>query len=302
MKIANSTIKLKEATRFYGTWYFQVFLRAETDFKSISFVHRSLVEQVANVVSQDGNKYGLTMQVLLKERCFPEDAKIVVKMKSGRVIKADFRELLREGAAEAKSGNTATRAFHKLVERGGLNVLDLGGRDRSQIDRSKQFPDCDVTVFDVLPGDNVDVVGDAHELSKHFDADTFDFVFSVSVFEHLLMPWKVVLEMNKVLKPGGHGFIWTHQTLGMHDIPWDFWRFSDTAWDGLLNKFTGFEILDRSLVLKNYILPLHYREDMDMAEESRGFEGSGVFFRKISGSDLEWNTPIGEIIETHYPS
>ena len=42
--------------------------------------------------------------------------------------------------------------------------------------------------FDIARGPNVDVVGDAHELSRHFPADHFDAVFALSVFEHLAMP------------------------------------------------------------------------------------------------------------------
>jgi SAM-dependent methyltransferase len=55
-----------------------------------------------------------------------------------------------------------------------------------------------------LDGEGVDPVGDVHKLSQSFPLGHFDFVFSVSVFEHLLFPWKAVLEINKVLKTGGY--------------------------------------------------------------------------------------------------
>jgi hypothetical protein len=57
------------------------------------------------------------------------------------------------------------------------------------------------------------------------------------------MPWKAVVEINQVLKPGGLLCIMTHQTVGMHDLPSDFWRISGDAWQSLLNVYTGFEIV-----------------------------------------------------------
>lgn len=180
-------------------------------------------------------------------------------------------------------------------------LLDIGGRDRSKLDRSKLFPKVQVTVLDILPGSNVDVVGDAHALSKHFKKNTFDFVHSVSVFEHLLMPWTVVCEMNKVLKQGGIGLVSTHQTLGMHDRPWDFWRFSDTAWQALFNKHTGFEILDVSLDSEQYVIPFVYRRGKEDAEKSAGFEGSAILFRKISQCRLSWPLQVADVLDTNYP-
>ena len=58
-------------------------------------------------------------------------------------------------------------------------------------------------VLDVLPGENVDVVCDAHELSTVFAPESFDYVVSHSAFEYLLMPWKVAIDMNHALKCGG---------------------------------------------------------------------------------------------------
>lgn len=69
------------------------------------------------------------------------------------------------------------------------------------------------------------------------------------------MPWKVVLEMNKVLKKGGVGFIFTHQTTQLQEPPLDFWRYSIYSWDALFNAHTGFEILDRAMYLPNCVLP-----------------------------------------------
>jgi SAM-dependent methyltransferase len=157
-------------------------------------------------------------------------------------------------------------------------------------------------VLDILPGENVDVVGDAHALGDLFPPERFDAFYSVSVFEHLLMPWAVVPQINRVLKPGGIGLIHTHQTLGMHDLPWDFWRFSDTAWDALFNSETGFEIVDRCLDSEQFILPFIYRPSKRYAELSAGFEGSSVWVKKIGPCKLRWDVVPSDLVKTSYPN
>ncbi len=224
---------------------------------------------------------------------------------SGATIEATLSELCSDRLARSH-GNELGKKFNKVLQSASINsyrprVLDIGGRARSGLDRSKSFPGCDVTVIDILPGDNVDVVGDVHELSRYFPVGHFDAVYSVSVFEHLLMPWKVVLEINKVLKNDGVGFIFTHQTIGMHDLPWDFFRFSDTAWDSLFNAFTGFKILARSLDYPTYVVPFILRLDKFNAEKSAGFEGSSILFQKVSDSSLSWNVSVQDIVSTQYP-
>jgi hypothetical protein len=160
----------------------------------------------------------------------------------------------------------------------------------------------DCTVLDILPGDNVDVVADAHDMARHFPPEHFDGIFSVSVFEHLLMPWAVAIQMNQVLKTGGLAMIFSHQTLGVHDAPWDFWRFSDTAWDALFNPYTGFEILERAVDREQFILPFIYSPIKAYAERAAGHEGSVVLARKIGPCQLSWNIKPADLTSTMYPS
>ena len=125
---------------------------------------------------------------------------------------------------------------------------------------------------------------------------------SISTFEHLIMPWKVVIEISRILKLGGIGFVHTHQSIGMHDIPHDFWRYSDTAWQALFNKATGFEILRARLEEMMYLLPDMLNLEKDWCyEHSRGFEGSNVLVRKINEPSVDWNVKSNEIIDTQYP-
>jgi SAM-dependent methyltransferase len=252
------------------------------------------------VASLGANK-GFVMQALLSADEFPEDATIEFRA-NGSWIAAPLTDLLHERLQGDASGRVDKAFVERLKSMGGRpRLLDIGGRNRSKTDRSKQFPYADVTVLDILPGENVDVVGDAHELSSLFEPESFDAVYSVSVFEHLLMPWKAAIEINKVLKTGGVGLIFTHQALGMHDEPWDFWRFSAHAWDGLFNRHTGFVVEDRAQSLMSFILPMLYRDEKASAERAVGYEASVVLVRKTGPTALQWGVPLSGVIETNYP-
>ena len=180
-------------------------------------------------------------------------------------------------------------------------LLDVGGRARSHVQKSEDFPHCDVTVFDIVAHSGVDVVGDAHEMSRLLPAESFDFAQSLAVFEHLLMPWKAAVELNRVLKPGGVCFIWAPQTHALHDLPWDFFRFSDAAWSALFNVHTGFEILGTDMSMQVHVVPRVFPAFSAYAEQTTGCMSCGVIARKIGPSRVDWAVPLRDVIETDYP-
>lgn len=186
------------------------------------------------------------------------------------------------------------------------SILEIGSRNVSGITRRDLFSHCvDYVGFDVLAGDGVDIVGDAHKLSESFPLEHFDFVYSISVFEHLLFPWKAVLEINKVMKPEGYVFVSTHPVWPAHELPWDFWRFPRNGFHALFNQYTGFEIvsLTEGLPCKIYSLA------PDAPTRSNSFEtmnqGVALIARKIGSyrSDLlKWDIEVSDVVDTMYPS
>lgn len=283
------------------------FHHPEDELKSIRLIdchQQDVVSEVGiphGVDSDLGPNKGFKIQSLRTSTAFDDDSSIEFVTRRGWRKTVRLHDLSHDRRSHYATAGLAKKFFEEADKTPGLKVLDIGGRSRSRLDRSKLFKNADVTVVDILPGENVDVVGDAHELSSLFDPVSFDFIFSVSVFEHLLMPWKVVTEINKVLKTGGIGLVHTHQTLGMHDLPWDFWRFSDTAWDSLFNRKTGFEIIERALDGEQFVIPFCYWPGKADAEKSAGFEGSSVIFKKVGPCDLSWNVKIADLTETSYP-
>lgn len=293
-------------TKFHGTILVRGWFHHPTDrLSGVSLSCGGLVGQTALVGQPHGGVLalgpdkGFLVQALRSTSSFDPASEICFETESGKEIRASLLALSHEAILRGASLGLVKRFQAELA--GGGKLLDIGGRDRSGLDRSKDYPQCDVTVLDIVESQNVDVVGDAHQLSKHFPREHFDAVMSVSVFEHLLMPWKVAIEINKVLKTGGIGMVFTHQTLGMHDLPWDFWRFSDNAWKALFNAHTGFEILATALDRPHFVVPFYFTIDKDLAENAAGFEGSAVLFRKTGPCQEQWLTEIADIEATEYP-
>lgn len=126
-----------------------------------------------------------------------------------------------------------------------LNILDVGSRDLTgESDARKRFSKAEYIGFDFYPGPNVDVVGDAHYLSKYFGDRQFDIIYSTAVFEHLAMPWVVAAEIAKLLKIGGIVFIETHFSYGSHERPSHYFQFSDMALKVLFSPALGIECIE----------------------------------------------------------
>ena len=120
----------------------------------------------------------------------------------------------------------------------GIEILEIGARNVTGKPLRDLFLKANYTGFDYYPGENVDIVGDAHELSKFFDRK-FDLIFCSAVFEHLTMPWRVSVEIIKLLKVRGYVFIETHYSHSSHERPWHFFQFSENALDALFPEKFG---------------------------------------------------------------
>jgi ubiquinone/menaquinone biosynthesis C-methylase UbiE len=295
MDIENCKFVADSVTKFHQTIYISGWFYSQGDaLESVSLLGARLRAQVSRVGFDHFGVYeslgpglGFELQVLF-EGAFSWKSEFVLRTKSGREIVTDLEALTADRISRYQSPKLGEEFFLALRNSHNSKMLDIGGRDRSGFDLSQELNAASCVVFDIVDGQNVDVVGDAHELSSYFPADEFDFVVANSVFEHLLMPWKVVLEMNKVMKAGAKALISTHQTIGEHDSPWDYWRFSQFSWDALFNERTGFRIVDRKADFESYILPFVLRRGKEDSENSVGFEHSVVVVEKTSQCDLSW--------------
>lgn len=218
-------------------------------------------------------------------------ARIVIESAEGETT--HFEDIVRKQNMGHDPYMKLETLVHDFVEPrlAGMDVLELGSRDRRDTrsawgsirDRARSY-----VGLDILPGANVDITGDAHKLSSLFPDRRFDLIYSQFVFEHLAMPWLAAVEINKVLRLGGLAHLVSNQSIGMHDLPWDFFRFSDSAWKALFNASTGFEILGVAMGEPVRLSPLRYHQGFIDHEGGAGYQASAVFVRKLSETQLRW--------------
>lgn len=139
--------------------------------------------------------------------------------------------------------------LYEIGNKPGMTVLEIGSREVTASSNARQkFAKAKYVGFDYYPGDNVDVVGDAHKLSSYFgNGEQFDIVYSSACFEHFAMPWVVATEIAKVLKVGGIVFVETHFSFSAHERPWHFFQFSDMALRVLFSEALGFECVESGM-------------------------------------------------------
>lgn len=304
-QISNISIFFERYTKFFCSAIFEGTISfispSGNDIQSISTKGENIVAENSKIISkhpratqQKSTKFRI--QVLLKEEEFPNHIEFLFSIENSGLVRAKWSH------PEDQNPLTLVQKFKTYLGTGKCSsLLDIGGRARSGLLRSEEFKNLHVEVLDIIPGEGVTTVCDAHKMSSALGLERFDAVFSIFVFEHLAMPWKVAVEMNRVMKYGAQACVVTHQSVGMHDMPWDFFRFSDTAWKALFNKYTGFEIIETELQSPNFIIPFKWSPHYVDAEKACGFEYSTVLVKKISDATLDWPLQVADITDDFYP-
>lgn len=118
----------------------------------------------------------------------------------------------------------------------GSKVLCIGGGGALD-GMIKNHPASDVISIDIDPYRKLDMVMDATDMS--FGDGVFDAVYMMEVLEHVKDPQLALSEVRRVLKDGSRFVMSTPFVFGIHEEPWDFWRFTR---HGLEHLLSGFEI------------------------------------------------------------
>lgn len=188
----------------------------------------------------------------------------------------------------------------------GKSILEIGSREVTGKSMAKElFSDARYVGFDYYPGNNVDIVGDAHRLSEYFAPESFDIIFTRACFEHFALPWVVAEEMIKALKVGGILFVETHFSYSSHERPWHFFQFSDMALKALFPPAFGIECIEAGM--SNPMIGRFSRlaDDYLRYQPISGLYCHSEFLgRKVKNvSSFDWRTlALDEVVQsTKYP-
>lgn len=200
------------------------------------------------------------------------------------------------------SSGIMDRFFAQLAQRPAGDLLEVGSRARTGATYTSRLPaGWRYTGFDIMEGPNVDIVGDAHRMSQFLPRNSYDAVMSFAVFEHLLVPWKAVIEMNRVLRIGAVGLVLAPQTWPLHEEPCDYFRFSKHAWKALFNRLTGFEIVEAVHGATAYVVPRFLTPGSNFGEVHTAAMMASVMFRKVAETALDWPVDAADIAGDVYP-
>ena len=106
-------------------------------------------------------------------------------------------------------------------------VLEVGSRSLQVAGTLKHFfKGSGYVGLDMIKGDNVDIVLNAHDIKQHFKENSFDLVICFDTLEHDDKFWITLENMKWVLKPGGYLVIGVpSRRCPLHEFPKDYWRF-----------------------------------------------------------------------------
>jgi hypothetical protein len=198
-----------------------------------------------------------------------------------------------------------------VAESGSGAIVTLGRRVSDSADLAAlngPFAGRRVVNVDIHAGPNVDVVGDVHQLSRLVPPRSFAAAYSESLLEHVVAPWLVAAEINRVLTLGALVLHVAPTVWPEHASPNDFWRFTADGLAVLFGPATGFEVIEKgaaSAGVRIHPDPAWRGEHLDMPTLPAS-DQCWVLARKVRDLDpkaVSWPyDPVeGERVAREYP-
>ena len=93
----------------------------------------------------------------------------------------------------------------------------------------------------------------------------------------------------------------SHQAWPLHDEPWDFFRFSAQAWEGIFNTHTGFRVLKAEYADPVVITGVLNRGGaLNGLDRQRAWGLSASLAQKTSAPLVSWGAPMGVVRPISY--
>ena len=151
-----------------------------------------------------------------------------------------------------------------LAGKGSLSVLDVGSQDVNGSYKDLfQNENWTYTGADMATGPNVDIVLDNAYRWKEIGSNQVDVVISGQAFEHIEYFWVTMLEVFRVLTPGGICCLLAPSSGPEHRYPVDCWRFYPDGFSALA-KFSQLDVLSVSTQWES----LGYEDGSDVWHDS----------------------------------
>src|SRR5437870_9936609 len=97
------------------------------------------------------------------------------------------------------------------------------------------FPGREYLGIDMRPGPGVDRVANVEQLPLL--SGSVGTVLALNTFEHVKCFWRGLDEVHRVLRPDGVVILSTPFHFRIHEFPHDYWRFTPTAYEALLERY-----------------------------------------------------------------
>jgi SAM-dependent methyltransferase len=198
---------------------------------------------------------------IVESRCsgcgteFPSLDGVPVLVKDADLAAIDLRETGGE-LPVFDSSTMGVEAVDAAIARGD-RMLELGaGLD------TNPSPDLVATDAFVYGTGRLDCVADAHALP--FSDASFDFVFSLAVFEHLHSPWIAAKEIARVLRPGGRVYTLAAFLQPLHGYPSHYFNASEFGLARLFEDDFEIEVAgpSRHCPHRQSLVPLYRMREM----------------------------------------
>ncbi len=125
-----------------------------------------------------------------------------------------------------------------------LTIIDIGSFDVNGTYKDIfNSPKWKYLGADMSPGKNVDIVLENPYNWKSIKNNSVDVLISGQAFEHIEYFWITILEVARILKPGGLCCIIAPSSGYEHKYPLDCWRFYPDGFSALA-RFAFLEVLD----------------------------------------------------------
>ena len=145
--------------------------------------------------------------------------------------------ILRQSVSDFIAGLAAT------YDGAGVRVLDIA--PESHAGAVASFVAANVETMDIDPTSGATYIADlCVDNQAVVPDDAFDVIICTEVLEHTLRPWDAVVELRRMLRPGGVLGITTPFNFRIHGPAPDCWRFTADGLASLLSDFAEVSVVE----------------------------------------------------------